>query len=183
MKLNLSQAAERLGKTRRQIRYMIQQGRLKAGKDGGRWVVDSDDLPLTDAGQAARARQETGLRDAVDSALGAHNKSRYSLRDLRAVVVGLPLYHRCLALTGPESVATRELRIALDHLAIGYHRYGLSDKRDAYRAARDAAARAAMDLLLAEQAAASEILDAIEQEMIPAFVGVLRRTERRSDRQ
>ena len=51
------------------------------------------------------------------------------------MTVGLPLYQRCAALLGTESAATRELRTGLDHLGIGYHRYGLSDKREAYRAA------------------------------------------------
>jgi len=182
MKLSLSQAAEHLGKTRRQIRYMIQQGRLPAGKDGGRWFVDSEELPASAERQGSRARQEAGLRDAVDAALGPRRRGgRYSLRDLKAVSVGVPLYHRCRDLLGAESDAARELRFGLDHMAIGYHRYGWSDKRDAYRAARDAAARAAMALLLAGDTAAGELLEDIEQELMPAIAGVLRRTERRGN--
>ena len=63
MKLSLSQAAEQLGKTRRQIRYMIQEGRLEASKEGGRWSVDSGALPLDGPRQAAQARRLERLRD------------------------------------------------------------------------------------------------------------------------
>jgi hypothetical protein len=182
MKLSLSQAAERLGKTQRQIRYLIKQGKLDARKDGGRWVVDSDRLPVSDEQRAARQRQETRLRDAVDAALDTHRQGRYSLRDLKAVTVGAPIYRSCLQRTGPDSIASRELRASLDHLAVGYHRYALSEKRDSYRAARDAAARAAMDLALSELDGALELADLIEQELMPAIAGILRRTERRGDR-
>jgi len=157
MMLSLSQAAERLGKTRRQIRYMIQQGRLDARKDGGRWTVDSEQLPLNEEQLASRLRQETRLRDAVDTALDTRRKGRYRLRDLKVTAVGIPLYQQCLGLLGPDCVAVSELRLALDYLAIGYHRYSPTDKREAYRAARDAAARAAMALLLSDQATALEL--------------------------
>ncbi len=182
MKLSLSQAAERLGKTRRQIRYMIQQGRLDARKEGGRWVVDSERLPLSDEQQQSRARQADRLRDAVEEALEPRRTGRYSLRDLKAITVGLPLYRRCRQLLGEDAAATRELRVGLEQLAIGYHRYGWSEKRDAYRTAKDAASRAAMAILLSEEQAAAELVDEIEQELMPAISGILRRAEKRGDR-
>ena len=40
MELSLQQTADILGKTRRQVLYMIDQGRLPGKKVGGRWVVD-----------------------------------------------------------------------------------------------------------------------------------------------
>ncbi len=182
MNLTLSQAAERLGKTRRQIRYLIQQGRLEAHKDGGRWVVDSERLPISEAQREAQARQAGRLREAVEAVLEPPARGRYSVRDLKAVAVGVPLYQRCLRILGEESPATRELGLGLEQLAIGYHRYGWSEKRDAYRSARDAASRAAMALLLAEHPEAGELLDRIEQELMPAITGVLRRTERRGEK-
>lgn len=42
MRLTLAEAAQRLGKTDRQVRYMVEQGTLKAAKKGGRWLVQSD---------------------------------------------------------------------------------------------------------------------------------------------
>ncbi len=109
MKLSLSQAAEQLGKTRRQIRYMIQEGRLQARKDGGRWVVDSEALPLDDPQRAARARRQDRLREAADHALGPRPATRWGLRDLKAIGVGVPLYRRCLDLLGEDAAPTREL--------------------------------------------------------------------------
>jgi excisionase family DNA binding protein len=44
--LSLAEAATVLGKSERQVRYMINNGRLKAVKIGGSWVVESSDLPL-----------------------------------------------------------------------------------------------------------------------------------------
>jgi len=46
MQLSLEQAAERLGKSVRQVRYLIQTGALRANKTGGRWLIDAADLPL-----------------------------------------------------------------------------------------------------------------------------------------
>ena len=48
MQLTLEQAATRLGKSLRQVRYMIKSQRLPAQKVGGRWMVDSADLPLSE---------------------------------------------------------------------------------------------------------------------------------------
>ncbi|AUB82206.1 helix-turn-helix domain-containing protein [Candidatus Thiodictyon syntrophicum] len=39
MQLTLEQAAERLGKSVRQVRYLIQSGVLPAAKTGGRWLI------------------------------------------------------------------------------------------------------------------------------------------------
>ncbi len=78
MKLSLSQAAECLGKTRRQIRYMIQQGHLDARKEGGRWVVDSEHLPLSDAQQQSRARQANRQPFSVIVSAGPASRLRAS---------------------------------------------------------------------------------------------------------
>lgn len=59
----MSQAADEFGKTRRQIRYMIQEGRLAARKEGGRWVVDSEALPLEAPQRAARSRIDRSARE------------------------------------------------------------------------------------------------------------------------
>ncbi len=42
MQLTIEQAAARLGKSRRQIRYLIKAERLPARKFAGRWVIDSE---------------------------------------------------------------------------------------------------------------------------------------------
>jgi excisionase family DNA binding protein len=181
MKLSLNQAADQLGKTRRQIRYMIEQGQLPARKDGGRWVVEAEDLPLPAPQRAARDRREDSLRDAADRALGPRAGARWGLRDLKALQIGIPLYHRCMALTGDAAAPSESLRTALELLAIGCYRFAAGDKRDAYQSARDAVARAALALAVQGGEPAEALLAEIERELLPAIAGALRRTERRRE--
>jgi excisionase family DNA binding protein len=53
MHLTLEEAAQRLGKTVRQVRYLIQTGALRADKSSGRWRIDAADLPLSEPQRAA----------------------------------------------------------------------------------------------------------------------------------
>ena len=53
MQLTIDQAAIRLGKTARQVRYLIQSERLPARKVGGRWVIESENLPLSEGQEKA----------------------------------------------------------------------------------------------------------------------------------
>ncbi len=67
--LSLRQTAERLGKSVRQVRYMIEHGQLTARKNGGRWVVEASDLPLSDGQKQARTRRDEHLKQALEEAL------------------------------------------------------------------------------------------------------------------
>ena len=69
MQLSLDQTAVVLGKSVRQVRYMIQQGRLAATKVNGRWVVERSALPRQGGQKEAKKRRQRALRVAVDSAL------------------------------------------------------------------------------------------------------------------
>lgn len=69
VKLSLADAAALLGKSRRQVRYMIQQGRLPARKVAGRWVIEREELPLSRGQERAVARKAAALAQAVDAAL------------------------------------------------------------------------------------------------------------------
>ena len=61
--LSLSDAARVLSKTPRQVRTMIKQGELASHKSpNGRWVVDSEALPLSQGQLDARARKVGALR-------------------------------------------------------------------------------------------------------------------------
>ena len=51
MELSLQQAVKILGKTCRQVLYMIEQGRLPAKKIGGRWVIERTALQVDSAGE------------------------------------------------------------------------------------------------------------------------------------
>lgn len=179
MQLSLQQAAELLGKTRRQIIYMIQQGHLPAKKVGGRWLIEQTDLQVDEAVQQRTAVRQARFKAAIEDALIPSNKERrYTLRDLKAVQLATPIYRQLTARGADWENATAHMRHCLDQLAVGCHRYDRREKIDAYRAARDAASLAAMELWLRDQSGQEPLLDAIEQELMAALAGLLRRSER-----
>lgn len=186
MHLSLTQAAARMGKSVRQIRYMIAQDRLSARKVGGRWVIDDSELPLTEGQQQASERKQRQLRAAVDKALELPERlARYSVRDLKAFQIALPLYHSCRTDLGAEHAASHALRQVIEQLSCGCHRFERADKATAYRRARDAASQAVCELLIADPAhaeLAERILTTIEQDLMAALAGLLRRLEPRRKR-
>jgi excisionase family DNA binding protein len=144
MQLGIEEAAKRLGKSARQMRYLIQTGQLPAKKTGGRWLIEAQDLPLSEKQRAAIDRREKALRGAVERGLGLGEETprRYSVRDLKAFQIALPLYRQACELLGAEHAAVNALRESLVVLSRGCHRYAHDDKADAYRNARDAASLA-----------------------------------------
>lgn len=186
MKLTLEQAAARLGKSVRQVRYLIKMKRLTARKFAGRWVIESEDLPLSEPQVRAVERKERQLRAAVEQGLGLPDESerppRYSVRDLKAFQVALPIQRKAADRLGAEHPATVELRHALECLTRGCHRFEHSDKAEAYRQARDAASQAVCELVLSENADADALVTHIEQDLMAALAGLLRRVDRRKGR-
>jgi excisionase family DNA binding protein len=69
MDLSLDEAAVLLGKTARQVRYLVQTGRLQAKKDGARWVFRKEDLPLGPGAAGARERAVSPLRNVAEDVL------------------------------------------------------------------------------------------------------------------
>jgi excisionase family DNA binding protein len=184
MQLSLEQAAERLGKSVRQVRYLIQTGALRANKTGGRWLIEAADLPLSEPQRAAVGRRERALREAVEEGLGLTEPppARYSVRDLKAFQIALPLYRQGVELLGADHAAGTALRDALILLTKGCHRFEHQDKADAYRAGRDAASLALCELVLTGRDEVEPLIRAIEQDLMAAFSGLLRRLERRTRR-
>ncbi len=186
MHLTVDQAAARLGKSRRQIRYLIKAKRLPAKKFGGRWMIDSDDLQLSKGQTEAVERRERQLRSVVEEGLGlpdaTERRPRYSVRDLRAFQIALPLHTKAAAGIGAEHAATLALRRVLELLTRGCHRFERSAKASAYQEARDAASQAVCELVLAGTQEADELVTAIEQELMAALAGLLRRVDRRRGR-
>ena len=180
MKLSIAEAASSLGKSVRQVRYMIDNGRLPARKIGGRWVIDSDALPRSEGQRQAKQRRHDSLRQVVDEALDRSPRraaKRFSFRDLRVVKLLLPVYRGCQAL-GDDHPSTTAVRLALEDLCRGCHRYLRGDKAEAYRSARDHASRAACALALLSTSPAQDLLDQLEHEAMPALASLIRRTER-----
>jgi excisionase family DNA binding protein len=180
MQLSLQEAMQILGKTRRQVLYMIEQGRLPARKVGSRWVIERADVQVDEAVHQRTTQKQARFKAVIEDALTPGQERRYTLRDLKAVQVATPIYREMAARGDGWSKAAAHMRACLDQLAVGCHRYDRHEKTLAYRAARDAASLAAMELLLHTEAKPDDgLLDAIEQELMPAVAGLLRRSERR----
>jgi hypothetical protein len=190
MKLSLSEAATALGKSERQLRYLIKTGRLSASKEGGRWSIDSDDLPLTEAQRAAiaakvdtaRAAFEKGLEPA-EKATGDAEKRYYSVTDLQAFQSGEAIYRGLKAELGLEDVACRHLFDALALLTRGCHAFQPVEKAARFTEAREAAADAAAHLLLHGDAPDEQrrgYAQRIEQELIPKIGSLVVTQEKRS---
>lgn len=158
---------------------MIEQGQLPAKKVGGRWLVDRAALTVDEGVQQRTSQREARFKAAVEDALAPAGKSRrYTLGDLKAVQIATPVY-RALAVRGAEcAVAAAHMRACLDQLAIGCHRFDRREKGAAYRAARDAASLAAMELWLLAGEADEALRSTIENDLLATVAGLLRRSER-----
>lgn len=170
-----------LGKSPRQVRYMLQQNELKAHKADGRWVFKREDLPLSPTQQEARTKKAEALADIVQDALAPHTKparKRYSVRDMAAFQVGKPQLTELCELLGAQHPAARALEEALILVTQGCHRFEPRDKLDAYRQARSHAAAAVARLLLQEEARCLELGALMEEELLPALAGLVRQSER-----
>lgn len=184
MYLTVAEAAARLGKTPRQIRYLLKQGQLDARKPGKSWQIDVASLDAHVAPGVVAHRER--VADRVDAEVAAvtpepppTSRRRYSLTDMKAYQIAAPLLARCHTDLGPEHDATRLLRASLDHVARGCHRFERDEKAAAYRDARDAASHAVCALYLDGGDAAREIATTIEQELMATFAGLLRRLSKR----
>lgn len=184
MQFTLRQSADQLGKSIRQVRYMIQLGQLPATKVAGEWQVNSADLPSTPVQVEAALHRDQKLRATVEDVLDLSERQgrrRYSVRDLRAVQIGLPLFQAATRDLGPEHPSTLALRAMLEHLACGCHRFRHAEKLTAYHEARDAASRATCELVIAGGERATWLLDQVEQDLMAALAGLLRRCERKRE--
>jgi hypothetical protein len=192
MKLSLSEAATVLGKSERQVRYLIKQGTLQARKENGRWTVSSEELPLSDvqrralAGRVETAREafQRGLEPAVKATDGKGAKS-YSVRDLAAFQAGEAILRELDSALGPGDPARGELFAALTLLARGCHSFQPATKAARYVEAREAAATAVTYLFVGAGETTGrreEFGRRIEQQLIPGIAKLVALHERRSQR-
>ena len=180
MQLSLTQTAQLLGKTRRQVEYLIRQGRLKAQKQDGRWRIDEADLPLSAGQRQAVRRRADALRDSALNILERDApRPAYSMTDLKAFQVTSTLWHDGCADLSAEHPAVPQLHTAIQRLAVGCHRFERADKAQAYHAARDALALAACALHLDPSPQHQALARRIEDEAIPAVAGLMRRHQGR----
>jgi excisionase family DNA binding protein len=196
VKLSLSEAANVLGKSERQVRYLIKTGHLAAVRDGGRWRIDSADLPLSEAQRASLASRLEVARQAFERGLAPVAKTtgekgeeapkdsrrQYSVVDLTAFQKGQAVYRDLRQALGAQSLAGRRFHAALTLLARGCHSFQPAEKAARFTEARDQAAAAVAELLLQEDSAeaARALAERIEQELIPKIAGLVATHEKRS---
>ena len=181
MDISLRDAATLLGKSMRQVRYMVQQGKLKADKKGGRWVVRRDDLPLS-AGQVARGLEDQArVKQVIETALGADAKpaKRYSVTDLRAFQTGRRLLADLRTKLGQDAAPARRMAEALALITCGCHTFHKRDKVGYFQRAREQVCYALAALLVSEDDPERELAGRIEAELLPALGGTIRSAERR----
>ena len=75
MQLSVVEAATVLGKSPRQIRYMIRQGQLEATREGKQWRIEGDSLPLGEAQRRALQERLEKARETFDHALDPVSKA------------------------------------------------------------------------------------------------------------
>ena len=185
MELSLHEAAAKLGKSERQIRYLIQTQRISARKVKGRWLIDTDSADAASPQKkAAQTRRLEGMRQTVEETLGLPDKpakSGYSVRDLRAFQTARSLHNEVKALVGEGVPASAELRETLYALTRGCHQFRREAKHHEYSEARRAACNAVTTLLLIDQPKADALADRIESELLRAIGGLLQHCERHRD--
>ena len=181
MELTVQDAARILGKSERQVRYLIQTGRLPANKKDGQWKISRDDLPRSPGQQRAHQQKAERASEVAAAvlALGDYEgrKKSWTVDQLHAVRHGEPLYRTCLDQLGPEHEATQRLRAALMLISCGFFEYDTASKVARYSAARDCASRAVMALLL-DTEPRQELLGPMQKDLLPALGGLIRRVQR-----
>ena len=183
MELSLSDTARLLGKSLRRVRYLIQQGELKAKKSRGRWVVLRGDLPLNEAQVSRGLAEHARLKEVVESALGtaegANPRRRYSVTDLMAFEAGRKILVEVRGLLGEQAPATRRIGEALSLITCGCHTFHKRDKISFYQRAREQICYGLSELLVSSQEQAASLASSIEGEWLPFVGSIIRATERR----
>ncbi|NJL27690.1 MAG: helix-turn-helix domain-containing protein [Thermoanaerobaculia bacterium] len=188
MVLSLAEAARLLGKSERQVRYLIRTGKLPAQKTGERWLIRREDLPLSEGQErAATQKAERAARLAVEilqpGGEAKSEKKGYSIRQMRAFQEGAPLYRDLAAQLGAEHPAAELLREALLLFACGFHEFEAGAKAGFYARARQHASRATMTLLLDAADSCDQLVERLETNLLPVLGGLIHQAERRGRRQ
>lgn len=183
MHLSLTEAAQRLGRSPRQVRYAIKQGKLKATKRAGRWIIDAADLPAASAAVAQRqAQRAAAVQDAVADALApvARKARGYSVGDLRAFRSAASLRVELAAREDASSPALLALTECVRFLARGGHAWGPRAKRGAWLDARRAGSDAVAWLFMTGEDADEAFARRVEAEVLVPLGSLLGRLDRSS---
>lgn len=179
MLLTLAEAAQLLGQSVRQVRYLVKAGKVKARKQEGRWVFDEADLPVSPAQRRVREHKAAELASVVEDALRkqTHPPGRrgYSVTDLAAFRHGLAACRAALERLGDQAAPVVALRASLVALSQGCHRFHQREKSEAFAEAREHAAAAVALFHLDGSDVALAVATLVEQDYLGALVGLLRR--------
>jgi excisionase family DNA binding protein len=182
MELTVQDAARILGKSERQVRYLIQTGRLTATKHDGQWKISRGDLPRSPGQERADQRKTERATEIASAVLdfgdskGSKSKS-WTVDQLHAVRQGEPLYRDCVEQLGTDHEATRRLRAALMLIGCGFFEYDAARKAARYSAARDCVSRAVMTLLL-DTEPRQDLLGRMQKDLLPPLGGLIRSAQR-----
>jgi len=173
MKLTLAQTATVLGKSERQVRYMIRHGTLRAEKTEGKWSIDEDALPRSPTQRQADQMRAATAQQALDTALAPARGKVYSVTDLAAFQAGVAVHAELDERHAPMLLA------ALVELTRGCHAYEPTEKAAHFAEARRLAATVVTHLLVHGEAA---LAGRLEREMIPRLSGLIASFEKRARR-
>jgi len=199
MDLSIKDAATALGRSPRQIRYMISTGKITAVKQNGFWIIKSEDLPLNDEQRERIRSRISDVRHALDEALEPVEKAatppdkkaksegkegkHYSVTDFQAFQAGERIYRDMVEALGKDDEACHHLFGALSSVTQGCHAFHPGDKCGKLTTAREAAALSVTCLLLHGKSGEKErraFAVRIEQDLIPRIARLLAAHERRS---
>ena len=176
--VSISEAAILLGKTERQIRYMIQKQTLDAYKDGSRWIISIKNRPKPETNE----RQMRGLQATVEATLGIsdHKKTKWTVRSLDIFEKGRNIYLETQEKFGDKASAVLySLFLALQAITRGTHAYHRAQKIRNYQRARQYTCDAITQALLHKDVNIHDVADKLEQDLLTHLSGLMRRAERR----
>ncbi len=167
-----------LGKSERQVRYLIQTGRLAGTKAEGRWQIPAEALAKRPERRERTAEKLEALRAVVEQALPAGGTAApWSVTNMRAVKSALELHRAMVEAFSPAAPEADAVARAVRSLVRGGHAFQRQDKRASYQDARLAACDALSALLLRGTAPALALVEQTETSLLPALSGLVRRAE------
>ncbi len=198
MELSIREAAAVLGKSERMVRHLAATGRIRARRDGGRWLIERDGLGAAadaqrDQVEHVRERLNRTLdRASPAPAAGSAKRPFYSARDLdahRAAAEVIGDLAKLAAAHTDAGAALAEpadrLRAFLRALTDGCHQFHPPSKIERFVQARSLLAGAIADLVCFNLVHAAPdvapLADRLERDALGAMRGLLRRAEKRRE--
>ena len=178
-----------VGRSPRALRHWIEEGKLPARRSGNAWIVDTRDLPLSEAQRARIGQRADRIREVVDRALptpDGRRPARHGLGHLRAHEVPLEIL-QSLEQEAADARCSHAIGRAAQACRRAHHRLvvGVGERDPRRRIARLECARAAIRTALAElvcDAPRHPAIARIEADFLPLLGGLLRWSFRQQQR-